>query len=126
MLRIDASNIQSRNNAEITNARIQGREEDARVKDNLSFEQRQLRADETTRQDFNNFFNKNQEVNVRNYREVMDTNFNNASHDRIQFDGQGFIVAPKPNFSNTLNAQNIAKMRDLVDKYDEDNKKKTN
>jgi hypothetical protein len=126
MLRIDASNIQSKNNAEIANARIQGREEDARVKDNLSFEKRQLTADSKTDLAFEQYFDKVREVNIGNFRQVNAINNANARHDNIQFDGNGYIVRDAPDFKNNLNAIQLAQMNTLLAQYEEDNKKKTN
>jgi len=102
MLQIDEGNIKSKNNAEVINARTQMREEDARVMDNLSFEKRQLTADAKTDLAFQNYFDKNQEVNLGNFNTVNAINNANARYDNIQFDGNGYIVRDKPNFNNTL------------------------
>ena len=122
MLRIDTANIQSKNQAEVTNARIQGREEDARVLDNLSFEKRQLTADAKTDLDFQNYFDKVREVNLGNFRQVNAINNANARHDNIQFDGNGYVVRDAPDFSNTLNATQLAQMNTMLEEYEKSKK----
>ena len=94
MLNIDRTNIQSINNAEITNARIQGREEDARLQDLLSFEQRQLLSDSKTDYALQEYFDKIQQVNLGNFQTVNEINNANARSSNVQFTGDGYIVKP--------------------------------
>ena len=124
MLNIDTTNLQSKNQAEVQNARIQGREEDARVLDNLSFEKRQLTADAKTDLAFEQYFDKVRETNLGNFKTVNAINNANARYDNIQFDGQGYRVAPAPKFTDNLNATQLAQLQTLLDEHEASKKKK--
>ena len=103
MLKIDTQNQGSENNAELVNARISSRQEDARVTDSLNYEQRALRSKALTDNDIQNYLNRAQEVSARNYNEINNLNMNNQNADTAQFNGPGYTQAAPPEFEEYLN-----------------------
>jgi hypothetical protein len=118
LLKIDTSNIQSLANAEQINAQIQQREEDARVMDDLSFEKRQLTAEAKTDLAMQEYFDKIQQVNLGNFRTVNAINDANARYDNVQFTGDGYVVRKAPDFSNTLDAAQLARAAQMLEEYE--------
>lgn len=120
MMKIDTSNIAQYNQADNTNAQIQRMQENAGVMDDLSFEQRQLRAKAIHGQDMANYFDKIDAVNIGNYQTINALNNMNARYSDIQFDGNGYVVSPNPIDGKMLDQRIKEKMKQM----EEQNKSK--
>ncbi len=117
-------NSQIISSTDARNATIQASEENAGAQDALSYEQRQLRALGLTQNDVNNYFNKVQEVNTRNFNEVNNANLINANANHYQFDGQQFVQVDTPVFS-VGNEATLTEEEKLLKAYEEAKAKKT-
>ena len=89
---VEVANAQNRQNTNQFNAQIANREEDARAQDLLNFEQRQLTALAKTEEDLSNYFNKQQEVRLRNFQQVQQMNFLDNLYENFNTDSTGQLV----------------------------------
>lgn len=87
---IDTQNLQSEQRAIYTNAQIQQREENARNRERLSYENRQYRAQALTDNDIRNYINNKQELNAERFMDIHNLNLVNATNEDVFFDGQRF------------------------------------
>ena len=123
MLKIDTQNVNSKNSAEQMNTRIGNRQVDANAQDQLMFENRSLTAKSITDADLNSYFNKGNEVNQQNYKDIEAINRLNSTHDAQYIPGRGFIKPSAPDFSKYYEmTQQLAKYQQ---EQEEKNKKKT-
>lgn len=88
--RVDLQNLQTREKAEYENNRIANREEDMNWRDRLLFEQRSYRAQDNTRNDWNNYYNNLQDINTQRFSDVQNLNLINASDENMYYDGRNF------------------------------------
>lgn len=106
---IESQNLQARQNTDQVNTQTQRMEENARVQDNLSYEERQLTAKAKTDNDIRNYFNNSQLVNKQNFKDIQDLNLTNSLYDDIGFNGNGF-------YRKTQDKDTIKKLEDLINK----------
>jgi hypothetical protein len=103
MIKVDVTNLASRQNAEQINSQIQRMEENAGAMDDLSYEQRQLTAKAKTDADMDAYFDKIDQVNIGNYMTIEALNRSNEMFSDVQATGSSsFDVNTPQGFKNML------------------------
>lgn len=99
---VERYNNQLLQNADAFNVRQGDREEDARVMDTMSFEQRAQGAMANTEDDFRRFFNTAQERNVQNFNLINSLNLLNENYENFDYMGDGVNVTGTPNLQEYM------------------------
>lgn len=121
LTQVNQFNTQGQQQIDNMNAQIQTQENNANAQDALSYEQRQLLAEAKTEADFNKFYNKVQENNLRNYNFIDSTNLSNQFYDSFQITDKGIEGKGASSMANLSPAQmeilKQAELKKIEEKY---------
>jgi len=91
--KVELFNKQAIQQANAINLRQGDREEDARVADLMSYEQRSLGALANTEDDYRRYWNEGQKRNVENFKTIENLNLMNALYENFDVTNDGIVVS---------------------------------
>lgn len=92
---VEMFNKQAEQQADAINLRQGDREEDARVVDLMSYEQRTLGALANTEDDYRRYWNEGMARNAQNFKTIEDLNLMNALYENFDITNDGVVVTGK-------------------------------